>query len=555
MKQKIFFLLAAIVLSIASAFAQGGTTGPLTWTVSNGTLTISGSGDMPDYEESSEQPWYQYSFNKIVITDGVTRIGNYAFAFKTSVQNVFWGNTIASIGKTAFFACHGLTSITIPNSVVTIGNGAFWASSSLQSVTIGNSVTSIEGWAFMNCSNLASVTIGGSVTSIGWLAFGGCKKLSSIISYAVIAPICEYTSIFDETLSKNIPITIPCHSHHYYINADVWKEFTNYIIDGSPTPGTTYYTAKCYTPYLDDNFTTPINKPGIYYTSIPNSTGCDSVLCLTLLEKPEPQLCMISVDNNNHNEIIWEKQEEVVSYNIYREEIQTGNYQLVANILEDKPNIWVDMESNARIRSYRYKIAGVDTCGKESLLSLAHKTMHLVIYPGMGNSWNLIWTPYEGAQYSTYHIYRSSGETIGELELIGTMPAGGNTSYTDFSAPEGYVYYVVEIIFDSPCTLGKNLFAIKSNIATNKALSIEKNVEALDFKLYPNPTTGKICIENQEIHIQEVKIYDVFGRELLAYKPLAFPNAIVDISHLSAGVYFVRIFSKTGEVNKKVLKK
>jgi len=533
MKQKIFFLLAAIILSIASASAQGGTTGPLTWTISNGTLTISGNGDMLDYDDGSP-PWRWLNFHTVVISDGVTRIGENAFWAENSIQNVFLGNTITSIGHAAFFSCTGLISVTIPNSV-----------------------TSIESWAFYDCSNLTSVTIGSSVASIECWAFKKCKKISSIISYAVIAPTCDFGvfGAFDESLPKNIPITIPCHSHHNYINADAWKEFTNYLIDGSPTPGTTYYTAKCYVPYSDDNFTTPLNKPGIHYTSIPNSAGCDSVLCLTLLEKPEPQLCMISVDKNNHNEIIWEKQEEVISYNIYREEMQTGNYQLVANISGDKQNIWVDVESNARIRSYRYKIAGVDTCGKESLLSFAHKTMHLVIYPGMGNSWNLIWTPYEGAQYSTYNIYRSSGETIGELKLIGTMPAGGNTSYTDFSAPEGYVYYVVEIIFNSSCTLGKNLFAIKSNIATNKAQTIDEDVETPNFTLYPNPTTGKICIENQEIHIQEVKIFDVFGREILSYKPLIFPNATVDISHLSAGVYFVKIFTETSEIIKKVLKK
>jgi hypothetical protein len=527
MKRKILFLSAAILMSMASAFAQGGTTGPLTWTINNGTLTISGEGDMPDYEGA--MPWYGFSIHTVVINDGVTRIGKNAFWAISSIKNVTIGNTVTSIGHCAFFQCTGLNSFTIPNSVTLIESGVFW-----------------------NCSNLISVTIGYSVSSIEHWVFYDCKKLTSIKSYAVTAPICNHSAF--QTLPKNISITIPCLSYFSYTNAIGWNEFTNYFIDGYPTQGTTYYTAKCYTPYIDENFTIPLNNPGIHYTSIPNSTGCDSILCLTLLEKPEPQLCMISVDDNNHNEIIWEKQEEVVSYNIYREEMQTGNYQLMANIAGDNPNIWVDMESNARIRSYRYKIAGVDTCEKESLLSLAHKTMHLVIYPGVGNSWNLIWTPYEGAHYSTYNIYRSSGESIGELELIGTMPAGGNTSYTDFSAPEGYVYYVVEIIFDSPCILDKNLFAIKSNIATNKALTIDKNVEAINFTLYPNPTTGKIHIENHEVLIQEVRIYDIFGRELLSCKSLS-PNITVDISHLSAGVYFVKIYAENGEVIKKVLKK
>ena len=528
MKKQVLLLLTAILLITVTAFAQGGTTGPLTWSINNGTLTISGNGDMPDYEESLDVPWiHNNGFNKVVIQDGVTRIGKKAFAgFYDEIKSVNLGNTITSIGEFAFFACRNLTSVTIPNSVISIESGAFWACDSLKSVIIGSSVSWIDGWAFY------------------------CEKITSIISYAEIAPNCDGWAFMG--VPPDIPITIPCLSYFSYVNAPTWKNFTNYQIDGSPTPGATYYTAKCYTPYSDDNFTVPINKPGIHYTAIPNSTGCDSILCLTLLEKPEPQLCMISVDDDNHNEIIWEKQEEVLSYNIYREEIQTGNFQRIANVPSDDSNIWVDMESNARVRSYRYKIAGMDTCEHESVLSNAHKTMHLVIYPGMGNSWNLIWAPYEGASYSTYHIYRSAGENMGELELIGTMPAGGNTSFTDFSAPEGYVYYMVEIIFDSPCILGKHFFSIKSNIATNKPN--KDKIDANDFKLYPNPTTGKMRIENYDNGIEGVKIFDIYGRELLSYQSQISPEISVDISQFSAGIYFVKIFTERKEVIKKVLK-
>ena len=523
MKRYLLFI-TALLFSIATTFAQGGTTGPLTWTINNGTLTISGNGDMPDYNEENP-PWRWKGFNHIVIENGVTRIGTSAF-FGEPITSVNLGNTITSIGNRAFYACRALTSVTIPNSVISIENAAFWVCSSLQSVIIGNSVASIGGWAFYLCS------------------------LTSIVSYAEIAPDCDGWAFME--VPRNIPITIPCLSYHSYINDPVWKNFTNYLIDGSPTPGTTYYTAKCYTPYSDDNFIVPINNHGIYYTSIPNATGCDSILCLTLLEKPVPQLCMISVDDKNHNEIIWEKQEEVVSYNIYREEIQTGNYKLVANIPDDNPNIWVDMESNARVRSYRYKIAGVDTCGKESVLSLAHKTMHLVIYPGMGNSWNLIWTPYEGASYSTYNIYRSAGETIGELELIGTMPAGGNTSFTDFSAPEGYVYYMVEIIFDSPCVLSRNFFSIKSNIATNKALT--PDVPEHNVTLYPNPTTGELQVTSDELQITSIEVFDVYGRKLLSFTPRMSQQQTLDISQFSAGIYFVKIGTEAGKVVRKVVK-
>ena len=64
----------------AAGFAQGGTTGSLTWSLSGGTLTISGSGAMPDFIRQ-ESPWYDYGnhITAVIIEAGVTRIGNFAF--------------------------------------------------------------------------------------------------------------------------------------------------------------------------------------------------------------------------------------------------------------------------------------------------------------------------------------------------------------------------------------------------------------------------------------------------------------------------------------------
>ena len=80
MKKKLLFLLTALLLSGVSAFAQGGTTGPLTWNLNDGTLTISGTGAMPNYGER-EAPWYNYreSINVGVLETGITGIGVHAF--------------------------------------------------------------------------------------------------------------------------------------------------------------------------------------------------------------------------------------------------------------------------------------------------------------------------------------------------------------------------------------------------------------------------------------------------------------------------------------------
>ena len=133
--------------------------GNLTWKLdADGTLTISGTGAMKDYDyDNNLSPVYNNSnVKKVVIEDGVTSIGN-----------------------SAFYNCDGLTSITIPKSVTSIGESAFEDCSNLTSITIPDSVTSIEYCAF-SCCGLTSITIPDSVTSIGSEAFSSCFYLETI---------------------------------------------------------------------------------------------------------------------------------------------------------------------------------------------------------------------------------------------------------------------------------------------------------------------------------------------------------------------------------------
>ena len=132
----------------------------LTWTLTaDGTLTISGTGAMKDYNAAENlSPAYMNSdVKKVVIEDGVT-----------------------SIGELAFFKCSSLTNITIPDSVTCIEYAAFHGCSSLSSITIPNSVTSIGVYAFVICSSLTSITIPDGVTSIGYGAFSECSSLKTI---------------------------------------------------------------------------------------------------------------------------------------------------------------------------------------------------------------------------------------------------------------------------------------------------------------------------------------------------------------------------------------
>ena len=155
----------------------------LTWKLdADGTMTISGTGAMKNYNsDDNPSPAYKNSNVKtVVIEDGVTSIGNYAFTYCVSLTSITIPDSVTSIGYYAFFYCKSLTSITISDSVTSIGNYAFFYCRSLTSITIPDSVTSIGNDAFSNCRSLASITIPDSVTSIGVVAFDSCTNLKTI---------------------------------------------------------------------------------------------------------------------------------------------------------------------------------------------------------------------------------------------------------------------------------------------------------------------------------------------------------------------------------------
>ena len=145
-------------------------------------LTIRGSGAMEDYLMSSNQPWRSFrdQITSVVVSPGVTSIGNLAFALSRNIIHVDIADSVVSIGEQVFFECSSLTNITVPQSVTYIGVKAFDSCTNLSSITLSNNITSIGTYAFNNCTNLTSITIPGSVTSIGWGAFSNCTKLTSI---------------------------------------------------------------------------------------------------------------------------------------------------------------------------------------------------------------------------------------------------------------------------------------------------------------------------------------------------------------------------------------
>lgn len=161
----------------------------ITWTIdSNGTLVVSGTGEMWNYGENSkyENPWptdintkTNAEVKKIVIENGVTSIGDDAFTGFGDLTTIDIANSVHSIGEGAFARC-GMTSITIPDSVNEIGARAFFKCYLLESVTLPKPLRRIEEETFMYCNELKEIYIPQKVVNIVTGAFFGASSLSDI---------------------------------------------------------------------------------------------------------------------------------------------------------------------------------------------------------------------------------------------------------------------------------------------------------------------------------------------------------------------------------------
>ena len=203
------FAASAAEVTEETVGATSGTTGSCRWSLDDeGNLTISGYGAMGDYSSQklngtwiTTAPWGA-NIKTVIIEDGVTYIGSYAFYGCTGFTSVTIPDSVTSIGSNSFYGCTGLTSITIPDSLANIEGDAFnntaWYNNQPDgmvyagrvaykykgtmpdntSIIIRDGTKGIAGSAFKRCTGLTSVSIPDSVTSIGGYAFEDCTGLT-----------------------------------------------------------------------------------------------------------------------------------------------------------------------------------------------------------------------------------------------------------------------------------------------------------------------------------------------------------------------------------------
>ena len=155
----------------------------VSYSLENGILTISGTGDMFDYtyDINNPSPFSEdESITTVIIESGVTNVGKYMFKECIGLTSVSIAGDVHTIRNGAFIDCSALKSVTIPDGVSVIEDSAFRSCSGLEEVTFADSVTDIDNSAFEDCSALTAITIGRGMAHIRGYAFYHCDSLSDI---------------------------------------------------------------------------------------------------------------------------------------------------------------------------------------------------------------------------------------------------------------------------------------------------------------------------------------------------------------------------------------
>ena len=198
MKKVILMAIVAMIAAVSCEKQDGaerGKVGNLSWELTeNGTLTISGTGAMPDYNgligsadydpapwDTPRWPYTEESYiHKVIISEGVTNIGNWAFCGRPNLTEVTIPESVTRIGDNAFVNCTSLTGIIIPDGVTGIGKEAFRDCWKLASLTLPQGVKTIGECAFMDCA-ITDISIPAGMSSIEPGTFHGCRGMTAIV--------------------------------------------------------------------------------------------------------------------------------------------------------------------------------------------------------------------------------------------------------------------------------------------------------------------------------------------------------------------------------------
>lgn len=240
---------------------------------------------------------------------------------------------------------------------------------------------------------------------------------------------------------------------------------------------------------------------------------CDRVVTVyDVLEKTDIDLVTVDQASGKYK-ISWSGSEELPSFvksiNIYKETSVYNDFMLLASVPATQKD-YTDLYSNPQVASARYCISVTCDGGIETALGTPHKGVHVMMNRGAGNSWNILWNKYEGAEIGTYRILR--GTSPQNLSVIAEV-AGSTTSYTDVNAPAGTLYYALS--YD----VASDVKSTARNTGLRTSADIISNI---------------VCTDNATSAVLAENVYIYSTDELALYPEHASINLNADVYPLNA---------------------
>ena len=492
-------IVAAVFPVTAYAASNSGSCGDnVTWAYSKGTLTISGTGKMEDYERDEWDweygPWhdrYSEDITKVVISDGVTHIGQGAFAGLYELTKVTMGKDVVSIGAFAFSNCESLNTLTlgvnvatigqgafsgscykgviadasskyfvndkknvlytkdmrtiidvpgnyegtytVPNTVRTIGDYAFQYCYEMSGVTISENVTSIGEYAFYSCMGLTKVTIPGNVDSIGASAFSNCYSLKSVTIREGVTTIGN--SAFDECwglTSADVAGTVRSIGNFAFAWTALQKIYFRGDAPSIKSNAFMDVEAKAYYPSGNSTWTSKVKKDydgKLTWTSFkPSASNAPAAA----------EIKSSNVASSGKIKISWSSVKNAEQYRVFRSTSKSGTYSLVETVTGTSCT-----DSTAKAgKSYYYYVISVGSdgsiSGKSNIINrtcdLARPVVTLSNVASSGKI-KVSWEKVDGAV--KYEVYRATSKD-GEYSKVKTTT---DLSFTNTSAKAGKTYY------------------------------------------------------------------------------------------------------------------
>ncbi|MBN1186604.1 MAG: VCBS repeat-containing protein [Bacteroidales bacterium] len=334
----------------------------------------------------------------------------------------------------------------------------------------------------------------------------------------------------------------------------ICPESNDGYIDISVSGGTPAYSYK----WSNDSTTEDINnlETGEYIITVTDDNNCSETEIITInpaVPYAEEEICLVSVNAANKNMVIWEKTSDkgIVTYNIYRETINVGEYESIGSVPFENLSVFVDTTSNAKQRSYQYKLAIVDTCDNESEKSNYHRTMLLQVSVGI-NAYNLEWDDYEyeggGFIFSKFYIYR--GQSEDSLEIIDSIGANYLT-YIDENPPEGLLFYQVAGVKPEGCSptgmkksiTSEDYILSYTNVEDNGITGINDMNYTHNVRIYPNPFSDKTIIEfpNPDNNNYQLIITTISGKTVAIIENIKTNKVEFEKGILPSGFYMIEL--------------